>query len=102
MRSIWRSPVAPDVPTVAESGLPGFEVTGWFGWLAPAQTPAAVVDRLNREANRVLPELRDRYAERGTETVGGTPAQFGAFIKSEVAKWARVVKEAGISAAGKW
>ena len=90
-----RSPVAPDVPTVAESGLPGFEVTGWFGWLAPARTPAAVITLLNREVNRVLPELRERYAERGTETVGGTPAQFSAFIAAEVAKWARVVKMSG-------
>ena len=90
-----RATIAPEIPTVAEAGLPGYVVTGWFGLLAPAHAPPAIVERLNAEINRVLPSLRDRYAELGTELVGGTPAEFGAFIKSELAKWAQVVKASG-------
>jgi tripartite-type tricarboxylate transporter receptor subunit TctC len=90
-----RASIAPEIPTVAEAGLPGYVVTGWFGLLAPAQTPPAIVERLNAEVNRVLPSLRERYAELGTELVGGTPREFGAFIKSELAKWAQVVKASG-------
>jgi tripartite-type tricarboxylate transporter receptor subunit TctC len=90
-----RAAVAPEIPTVAEAGLPGYVVTGWFGLLAPAQTPPAIVERLNAEINRVLPSLRERYAELGTELVGGSPVEFSAFIKSELAKWARVVKASG-------
>ena len=90
-----RATIAPEIPTVAEAGLPGYVVTGWFGLLAPAHAPPAIVERLNAEINRVLPSLRDRYAELGTELVGGSPAEFGAFIKSELAKWAQVVKASG-------
>lgn len=90
-----RSPIAPDVPTVTESGLPGFEVTGWYGLLAPVKTPAAIVQRLNAEANRVLPELKARFAELGSEIVGGTPREFAAFLKSDQDKWAKVVKTSG-------
>jgi len=90
-----RASIAPEIPTVVEAGLPGYVVTGWFGLLAPAKTPPAVVERLNAEINRVLPSLRERYAELGTELVGGTPGEFGAFIKTELAKWAQVVKASG-------
>ena len=90
-----RASIAPEIPTVAEAGLPGYVVTGWFGLLAPAQTPPAIVERLNAEINRVLPSLRERYAELGTELVGGTSREFGTFIKSELAKWAQVVKASG-------
>jgi tripartite-type tricarboxylate transporter receptor subunit TctC len=90
-----RTPIAPEIPTVAESGLPGFVVTGWFGLLAPALTPKPIIDRLNAEVNRVLPELRERYGEHGTEPVGGTPQEFAAFIKAEIAKWAKVVQASG-------
>ena len=90
-----RASIAPEIPTVAEAGLPGYMVTGWFGLLAPAKTPPAIVARLNAEINRVLPSLRERYAELGTELVGGTPGEFGAFIKTELAKWAQVVKASG-------
>jgi len=93
-----RATIAPEIPTVAEAGLPGYVVTGWFGLLAPAQAPPAIVERLNAEINRVLPSLRERYAELGTELVGGSPAEFGEFIKSELAKWARVVKASGAKA----
>jgi len=90
-----RASIAPEIPTVIEAGLPGFVVTGWFGLLAPAKTPPAVVDRLNAEVNRVLPALKERYAELGSELVGGTSREFSAFIKSELAKWAMVVKTSG-------
>ncbi len=93
-----RASMAPEIPTVVEAGLPGYVVTGWFGLLAPATTPPAIVERLNAEINRVLPSLRDRYAELGTELVGGTSREFGAFIKSELAKWAQVVKVSGAKA----
>ncbi len=91
-----RSPIAPEVPSVAESGLPGFEVTGWYGLLAPKKTPAEIILRLNIESNRVLPELKARFAELGSEVIGGTPAEFAAFIKSDQEKWAKVIKNAGL------
>jgi tripartite-type tricarboxylate transporter receptor subunit TctC len=96
--SAERSPVAPELPTVAESGFPGFEVIGWFGWLAPARTPNAIVERLNREIVTVLnrPEVRDRLLGMSTVPVGNTPRQFAGFIRSERDKWARVVRDAGI------
>jgi tripartite-type tricarboxylate transporter receptor subunit TctC len=90
-----RSPVAPEVPTVAESGVPGFEVTGWYGLLAPRSTPAAIVDVLNAASNRALPELRSRFADLGSEVVAGTPAQFAAFLRADQARWAKVVKASG-------
>ena len=96
--SAGRSSVAPDLPTVAEVGMPGFEVVGWFGWLAPAKTPRDIVNRLNAQIVRVLnmPEVRERLLSQSTEPVGNSPAQFAAFMKSEHAKWARVIKQAGI------
>jgi len=96
--SAERSPVAPELPTVAESGFPGFEVIGWFGWLAPARTPDAIVERLNREIVKVLnrPKVRDRLLDMSTVPVGNTPRQFAGFIRSERDKWAKVVRDAGI------
>mgnify|MGYP003704731759 CR=1 FL=1 len=90
-----RAEAVPDVPTIAESGVTGYAATNWYGLLAPAKTPPAIVDRLNAEINRVLPSLRERYAELGTELVGGSPAEFRTFIASELDKWARVVKASG-------
>ena len=90
-----RAAAAPDIPTIAEAGVPGFEVLGWYGFAAPARTPKAIIDKLNSTTNRLLPELKDRYAALGLETSGGTPAEFGAFLKSEFEKWARVVKISG-------
>ena len=90
-----RAAAAPEIPTVGEAGLPGYVVTGWFGLLAPAKTPSAIIERLNAEINRVLPSLRERHAELGTELVGGSPAEFRTFIASELDKWARVVKASG-------
>jgi tripartite-type tricarboxylate transporter receptor subunit TctC len=90
-----RTPIAPDIPTIAESGVPGYEVTGWYGLAAPAKTPPAVIARLNTTINRVLPELRERYATLGMDLGGGTAEAFGALLKSERDKWARVVKLSG-------
>lgn len=93
-----RSPVAPDLPTIAESGFPGFEVVGWFGWVAPAKVPREIVDRLNREIVRILntKEVRDRLLSLSTVPVGNTTEQFGKFIRSEHDKWAKVIQTAGI------
>jgi tripartite-type tricarboxylate transporter receptor subunit TctC len=96
--SLRRSPVSPDLPTVAESGLPGFEVVGWFGWLAPAATPQPIIDRLHGEIVRTLrlPDVRDRLLSQSTEPVGNTPREFAAFMKSEHAKWGRLIRAANI------
>jgi len=93
-----RAAIAPDIPTIAEAGIPGFDVSGWFGILAPAGTPAAVVERLNTEIVAILhlPEVQERLATDGSTPVGSTPAQFEAHLKSEMAKWAKVVRAAGI------
>ena len=98
--SAQRSALAPELPTVAESGFPGFEVVGWFGWLAPAKTPREIVNRLNSEIVRILklPEMRARLQVLGADPVGDTPQAFAAFIKSEHDKWARVIREANIRA----
>ncbi|MBV8030607.1 MAG: tripartite tricarboxylate transporter substrate binding protein [Betaproteobacteria bacterium] len=87
----------PDVPTVEEAGFPGFEDLTWVGVFVPAGTPAAIVGKLNADINRFLaqPDSRERLASLAFEPVGGTSAQFGAYLKSEVAKWARVVRETG-------
>jgi tripartite-type tricarboxylate transporter receptor subunit TctC len=96
--SAKRSRVAPELPTVAEAGFPGFEVIGWFGWLAPAATPRAIVTRLNSELVHALrlPEVRERLLNQSTEPVGNTPQEFAAFMKSEHEKWSKVIKAANI------
>jgi tripartite-type tricarboxylate transporter receptor subunit TctC len=96
--SAKRSRVAPELPTVAEGGFPGFEVIGWFGWLAPAATPRAIVTRLNSELVHALrlPEVRERLLNQSTEPVGNTPQEFAAFMKSEHEKWSKVIKAANI------
>lgn len=93
-----RSPVAPGLPTVAESGFPGFEVIGWFGWLAPAATPKEIVARLHGEIVRILnlPEMRERLLGLSADPVGNTPRQFAAYIRSEREKWGKVIQQAGI------
>ncbi|HET7763659.1 MAG TPA: tripartite tricarboxylate transporter substrate binding protein [Burkholderiales bacterium] len=95
-----RSPVLPDVPTVAEAGLPQFEVTTWYGILAPAGTPRPIVMRLNAELGKVMhaPELKDRLDALATDPVTSTPEEFAALIKREIAKWAEVVRDAGLKA----
>jgi len=93
-----RSPSAPEVPTIAEAGLPGYEAATWHGLLVPQGTPAAIVTRLNEETRRMLalPATRERLAREGLEAVGGTPEAFGLRLLAEVDKWAKVVKAAGI------
>jgi tripartite-type tricarboxylate transporter receptor subunit TctC len=95
-----RSPAMPDVPTVAEAGVAGFEVVSWTGVVVPAGVPKAIVDKLNTAANRALatPTLREKYAALGYEIAGGTSEQFADLVHRETAKWAEVVKRAGMKA----
>ena len=95
-----RLALVPDLMTMEEAGVPGFEVLNWQGAIAPKGTPAAIIQRLNTDINKVLvtPEFRDRVLAQGNELGGGTPEQFGAFIKSENAKWGGIVRVAKITA----
>ena len=95
-----RSALAPDVPTVAEAGVPGYELAVWFGVLAPAGTPRDIVARLNTEIVKVLnsADVKDRFGKQGVEVRTSTPEQFGEFVRAEVGRWAKVIKEAGIRA----
>ena len=95
-----RSPAAPDIPTIAESGVPGYEVTTFYGLSAPARTPRAIIERLHSAAVRALksPEVRERLQGLGADPGGNTPQQYTAFIQSEITKWAKVIKAAGIKA----
>ena len=97
--STRRLTVLPDVPTMSEAGIPGFESYNWQGVIAPARTPREIVDRLNRELNLLLtqPSLRDLITGDGSQVGGGTPEAFGAFIRSESEKWGRVVREGRIT-----
>jgi tripartite-type tricarboxylate transporter receptor subunit TctC len=92
-----RAPALPEVPTVAESGLPGFEASSWFGLLAPAGTPADVIAKVNGELARWIasPEAKERLLAQGANPAGGTPEDFARHIAAETAKWARVVKASG-------
>ena len=96
--SAKRSALAPDLPTMAESGFPGFEAVPWFGLLAPAGTPKDVIDKIYSETAKALatPEVRKRFDELGLEPIGNTPAEFAAVIKKETPEWAKVIKDAGI------
>jgi tripartite-type tricarboxylate transporter receptor subunit TctC len=98
--SARRSPLVPDVPTVSESGLPGFVSDTYFGVFAPAQTSPDVIARTNTAINKILaaPDFQERLATLGAQAAGGTPEQFAAIVKSETAKWSKVVKESGASA----
>ncbi|WP_313303061.1 tripartite tricarboxylate transporter substrate binding protein [Diaphorobacter sp.] len=95
-----RSPELPDVPTVAEAGVPGYEATSWFGMFAVAGTPKPVLDKLNASLTKVLaePAVRAKIKEQGGEVVSETPEQFASFIKAEAVKWGKVVKDSGASA----
>ena len=95
--STRRSITAPDVPTVAESGLVGFEYIGWYGVLAPAGTPRTIIERLHAEFVKILhlPDLRERLLTNGAEPVGNSPAEFDAFLKTELERWTKMTKQAG-------
>ena len=94
-----RSPLAPDIPTVTESGLPGFEATTWFGVMTPRGTPQPVVSKLHSVFTSALkaPDVRERVLKQGFEIVGSDPAEFAAYVKAEIPKWAKVVKASGAS-----
>jgi len=94
-----RTPSAPSLPTVIESGLPGYSVTSWYGLLTPARTPQPIIAKLNSEVVKVLkqPGIGDRLAADGAEPASDTPAEFEALIKSELAKWQKVIKKAGLA-----
>jgi tripartite-type tricarboxylate transporter receptor subunit TctC len=95
--SAQRSPALPNIPTIAESGLPGFEASSWFGLLAPAGTPPAIVARVNADVNEWLQtaEAKEKLLAQGAIPAGGTPEQFAAHIRVETEKWAKVVKVSG-------
>jgi tripartite-type tricarboxylate transporter receptor subunit TctC len=93
-----RESTVPDVPTVAESGLPGYEFEIWFGLFAPSGTPKAIITRLNQEIVKALamPDMREKLAQTGVDAESSTPAQLGQLLRSDVAKWAKIIKAAGI------
>jgi tripartite-type tricarboxylate transporter receptor subunit TctC len=95
-----RSALVPDVPTIAEGGVPGFAFSVWIGVLAPAGTPKPIIDRLHQEIVKIVssPEVRERFAKQGVEVAPQTPEQFNAYLRSEVERWGKVVKDAGIKA----
>ena len=98
--SLKRSAEAPDLPTMAESGFPGFEAVPWFGLMAPAGTPTNIIDKLHRATVKVLamPDVHKKLEDLGLDVIGNSPAEFTAIIKSETPQWAKVIKEAGIKA----
>ncbi len=95
--SVTRSSAMPNLPTVAESGYPGFDAVAWIGLVAPAGTPQAIVNKLNAEVVKALkmPDIRERFLALGTHPVGNSPEEFGSYMKSEIAKWGKVVKSSG-------
>jgi tripartite-type tricarboxylate transporter receptor subunit TctC len=96
--SAKRAEVAPEIPTVAESGVPRFEVIAWYNMFAPARTPRSIVNRLNAELNRMLlqPDVRERFRTLGVTPLSGTPEDLGNLLKSEIARYAKLINEAGI------
>lgn len=97
--SAKRSPQAPELPTVAESGVPGYDILPWYGVLAPAGTPRAIVNQLNREIRAILeaPEMKSRFMAQGVDLGASTPEEFGKLIRTEIPKWRKVVKDSGAS-----
>jgi tripartite-type tricarboxylate transporter receptor subunit TctC len=98
--STKRLAMFPKLPTIAESGYPDYEVTTWYGPLAPARTPRETILRMNADLMKTLqrPEVRERLATEGAEPLGSTPEQFGAYIQKEIARWSRVIRDAGVRA----
>ena len=96
--SLKRASALPDIPTISEAGVPGYEVLGWYGLGATAHTPPAVIQKLNQVVNRVLPDLREPYARIGTEIAGGSVEQFRDYLLQEIQKWTRVIEFSGAKA----
>src|ERR1019366_3121526 len=96
--SAKRIPSLPDLPTVAESGLPGYEAVSWGGVMAPTGTPPEIINRLNAEINRILrlPDVADKLSSFGAVIVGSTPDEFAAYLKAEIAKWGKVARDNNI------
>ena len=96
--SAKRSSIAPEIPTIAESGVAGYDTSGWFGMVAPSGTPRAVIERLNSEMVKAIttPEARQRLSTLGGDVVANMPAEFAAFIRADHAKWAKLVAAAGL------
>ena len=90
----------PDVPTIAEAGVPGYEATIWLGIMAPTGTPKAIVDKLNAEINKVInrPDVKEAWAKQGAVPMVMTPAEFDTYLRKDIEKWAKVVKASGIKA----
>jgi len=97
--SVKRLALMPDLPTIAEAGVPGYESSTWFGPLAPAKTPREIIVKLNAELMKILqrPDVRARFAAEGIEALGGTPEEFGVYVKAEIERWGRVIKAAGVA-----
>ena len=93
-----RSPLLPQTPTVSESGVPGFELTNWFGMVVPVATPRDLVTRIHGDVTKVLaqPDIRDRIRDMGADVVGNSTTEFAAFMRAESAKWGKIVKQANI------
>jgi len=94
-----RSPALPDVPTIAEAGLPGYESLSWSGVAVPAGTPKDVIARLNRDIAAILtqPDIRDKFAQAGADPIGGSPQEFAEHIRGEREKWSKLIRERGIA-----
>jgi tripartite-type tricarboxylate transporter receptor subunit TctC len=99
--SLKRSPNMPEFPTVAESGFPGYEAISWFALLAPAGTPAPIINKVHQEALKVLaqPEMRAKFGQLGLDPVGNLPDELGAIMKGDIDKWSKAIKDAGIKPA---
>ena len=95
-----RSSFMPDMPTVSESGVPGYQAVIWTGMLAPAKTPRSIINTINQEVVRIVqaPELKNRLVQLGSDTVGSTPEQFGEFLKAEIVKWSKIARQVGVKA----
>jgi tripartite-type tricarboxylate transporter receptor subunit TctC len=93
-----RSALAPEVPSLAEAGVPGYDVEVWFGVVAPAATPKEIIARLNAEIQRILalPDVKGRFAQVGVRTIGGSPEQFAAYLREQTEKWGKVARDAGV------
>jgi tripartite-type tricarboxylate transporter receptor subunit TctC len=98
--TLKRSAMLPDLPTIAESGFPGYETDNWYGVVAPAKTPRAIVNRLNTELTRALlaADIKEALLKQGLEVAPGTPEAFGKYMRSEYYKWGKLIREAGIQA----